>query len=83
MALIDVIGDDVEETTTFRTILETAFDITLKCVLQPPHLGGRARVGQRHMLGVAVLGRASGTLLKISVRLWLGMVEADNEDSGR
>ena len=58
--MIDVLGDDVEETTTFAAILTQAFYIAPKCVIQPPHFGGKCRVGERGMLGVAVIESPPG-----------------------
>ena len=63
VVIIDVLGDDVEETTTFSVILSKVFDIALKCVINPPHFGGKSRVGERGMLGVAIIESPPGMLL--------------------
>lgn len=63
IVIIDVLGDDVEETTTFFAILSKGFDIALKCVINSPHFGGRSRVGERGMLGIAIIESPPGMLL--------------------
>ena len=68
IVLIDVLGDNVEETATFTTILTQAFEVALKCVIQPPHFGGKSRVGERGMLGVAIIESPPGRSIRLSVR---------------
>ncbi len=58
--MIDVDGADVEETSTFVAILNEARRIMEKCVIRPPHLGGRALVGEQERLEIVVFGFEPG-----------------------
>lgn len=60
---IEVEGSDVEETSTFAAIVKRAHDLMLVCVIQEPHLGGRAVVGDRGRLKVSLYGAATSKYL--------------------
>ena len=53
---IDVIAPEVKETETFAAILKRAFDLTVECVIRPPHLGGRSFLGRGKGLVIWMYG---------------------------
>ncbi len=57
---IDMVRPDVTETTTFATILIEAFGLNLACVLNPPSFGGKAFVGDHHLIEVSIHGSDTG-----------------------
>ena len=52
---IDVVEPDAEETTTFAAVFKRAFDLAVDCVIKPPHLGGRSRLGMTQMLDIVII----------------------------
>lgn len=54
--LIDVRGDDLQETSTFGAIRDRAAALMRKCVIGPPHLGGTSFLGEVDGLVVQVFG---------------------------
>lgn len=68
---IDVDGDGVEETSTFRAITERAWALMLACVIMEPHLGGRTRLGEHEMMSVLVYNPVEGMICcYLSLRLY-------------
>ena len=55
VVLIDVVAADVEETSTFAAVFKRAFDLAVECVIKPPHLGGRSKVGTAQMLDIVII----------------------------
>ena len=53
--LIDVVEPDAEETTTFAAVFKRAFDLAVECVIKPPHLGGKSRLGTSGMLDIVII----------------------------
>ena len=53
--MIDTVEDDAEETTTFAAVFKRAFDLAVECVIKPPHLGGRSKLGATQMLEIAII----------------------------
>lgn len=53
---IDVLEEDDSERSTFAAIFKRAFDIAVKCVIEPPHLGGKGLVGEKGLLMVLMHG---------------------------
>lgn len=53
---IDVEEDDVTETTNFAALMILAFEMAVQCVIPPPHLGGRALIGQEGGLKLMMFG---------------------------
>ena len=58
---VDVTGEDVRETEVFARVLRAAFGLAVTCVIQPPHLGGKALLGQNKELEVYLYGYKIGT----------------------
>ena len=58
---IDVVTASTQETATFAAILKRAFDLTVECVIHPPHLGGKSALGKRGGLEVALFAAGIGT----------------------
>ena len=52
---IDVIDAGDKDVATFATVFKRAFDISVECVIKPPHLGGKARIGENKLLELAVI----------------------------
>lgn len=53
---IDVVSEDVTETATFLGLLVVADAIAKECVIKPPHMGGRAEVGDENGLQIGIYG---------------------------
>ena len=53
---IDVHSEDDEETLSFKDIAVEAGAIMVRCVANPPHLGGTQFVGRRRVMNVTVIG---------------------------
>lgn len=64
---IDMITEDIEETTTFAAIFKRAFDLTKECVIHPPHLGGRSLLGNHGYLKIWIYG--FGKRVTIDIRM--------------
>ena len=60
---LDVIDAGVVETATFAAIIKRAFDLTVECVIGPPHLGGRSFLGRDLGLEVLIYGYEEGMRL--------------------
>ena len=56
---IDTLTADAEETTTFGDMLLRAFELSVECVIMPPHLGGKSTLGMTDMLEIVMI--ESGT----------------------
>lgn len=57
--IIDVVEPDAEETTTFAAVFKRAHDLSVECVIRPPHLGGRSRLGTTQKLEVLIIESSS------------------------
>lgn len=55
MIIIDVVTPDAEETTSFAAVYKRAFELSVECVIKPPHLGGKSLLGMTDMLEILVL----------------------------
>ena len=53
---IDTVEDDAEETTTFAEVFRRALYVATDCVAEPPHLGGKTRLGPTQMLELGIIG---------------------------
>ncbi|KAL6716026.1 hypothetical protein ACLMJK_006988 [Lecanora helva] len=53
---IDVVEDDVVETTSFENVVEEATRLAKSCVIAKPHLGGKVYVGKEGGLQIWVFG---------------------------
>ena len=53
--MIDVTTADAEETATFSEIFERAFELSVECVIRPPHLGGKCLLGTTDMLEIKII----------------------------
>ena len=53
--IIDVATPDAEETTSFAAIYQRAFELSVECVIKPPHFGGKSLLGMTDMLEILVI----------------------------
>ena len=53
--MIDTVTADAEETTTFAEVFTRAFELSVDCVINQPHLGGKSMLGETEMLGIAII----------------------------
>ena len=52
---IDIVEADAEETTTFAEVFMAGIEIAIDCVIKPPHLGGKSKLGRTQMLEMAII----------------------------
>ena len=55
IVIIDVTTTDAEETATFSEVFERAFELSIECVIRPPHLGGKCLLGTTDMLEITII----------------------------
>ncbi|KAL8794044.1 MAG: hypothetical protein Q9195_003344 [Heterodermia aff. obscurata] len=53
---IDMDSEDDEELTSFKDLAVDAGTVMVRCVMNPPHLGGTILVGRRQAMNVTVFG---------------------------
>ena len=53
--IIDVVEPNAEETATFAAVFKRGFDLAIECVINPPHLGGRSKLGTSQMLDIMMV----------------------------
>ena len=55
VVIVDVTTADAEETTTFSEVFERAFELSIECVIRPPHFGGKCLLGMKDKLQIAII----------------------------